>query len=600
MNPERALRAGQLPARWRGRDHGVLVGIGSASAAVLEAAIGAWRADPARCARLHVVLAASCTEAAVDGWLPSGRDWAMRRSDDDRVHLLRVPAQNAEALRELVARADVLFLAPDAPDIEGMATAIPAARAWAASCARLTAADARLVVDAPSMPRGGAHLESALAAAGFVREPNAGQPADAPCVAYRRDARVPVRIPAAWECEDVGDRTALVVGGGLAGCASAWALAMQGWRCTLLEAAGEIGGTAAVQPSAVFHPIVHARDTRHARHARAAAHEARAAVEVACVRHAVRGASDGLLQLIDDARAAGRRTDPDARDVGSLRMRLLDAAAASALAGTSIARPAWWQADAGWIEPRGFARSFLERAGPSVETRTGVHVEHLERTDGTWRVRDRNGRVAGEGRTLVLANAGDAFRLLGGRWPVTSVRGQSSIVMPPRGQSVRVPQLPIAGGGYLAPTGDGGFVFGATSQPGDGDPEVRRADHLANLERLTAMAPALARGVDVDALEGRVGWRCVSRDRLPLVGRAPDATSVGARDVARLVPRRPGLFVHAALGSRGVAWCALGAQVLAALASGTPVPLPADLLEAIDPARFAVRDRRRASRLYAG
>jgi len=596
MNPGRALRAGGLPARWRGRDHGVLLGIGAASAPVLQAAIGAWRADPSRCARLHVVLAASCTAASVDGWSASGSDWAMRRSDDDRLHLLHVPAANAEALRELVARADVLFLAPDAPDIEEMATAMPAARAWAASCARLTAADARLVVDAPSMHRGAAHLESALAAAGFVREANAGPSADAACVAYRRDARVPVRIPAAWQCEDAGDRTALVVGGGLAGCASAWALALQGWRCTLLEATSEIGGTAAAQPSAVFHPIVHARDSRHARHARAAAHEARAAVDIACARHAVHGASDGLLQLIDDVQAAGRRVDP-ARDVGSARMRLLDAAAASALAGTSIARPAWWQADAGWIEPRGFARSFLERAGSSVEVRTGVHVEQLERIDGAWRVRDRNGRVAGEGRTLVLANAGDAFRLLGGRWPVTSVRGQSSIFMPARGQPVRVPQLPIAGGGYLAPTGDGGFVFGATSQPGDADPEVRRADHVANLERLTAIAPALARGVDVDALEGRVGWRCVSRDRLPLVGRAPEATSVGPRDVVRLVPRRPGLFVHAALGSRGVAWCALGAQVLEALASGTPVPLPADLLEAIDPARFAVRDRRRASRL---
>jgi tRNA 5-methylaminomethyl-2-thiouridine biosynthesis bifunctional protein len=72
---------------------------------------------------------------------------------------------------------------------------------------------------------------------------------------------------------------------------------------------------------------------------------------------------------------------------------------------------------------------------------------------------------------------------------------------------------------------------------------------------------------------------------------------VGVRaDLARIVPRRPGLFVHAALGSRGLTWCALGAQVLAALVADAPVPIDARLLDAVDPARFAVRARRRLQR----
>jgi len=64
-------------------------------------------------------------------------------------------------------------------------------------------------------------------------------------------------------------------------------------------------------------------------------------------------------------------------------------------------------------------------------------------------------------------------------------------------------------------------------------------------------------------------------------------------DQPRFVARAPGLFVCCALGSRGIASAALGAEVLAAAISGAPLPVEADLLDAIDSARFVTRDFRR-------
>ena len=61
------------------------------------------------------------------------------------------------------------------------------------------------------------------------------------------------------------------------------------------------------------------------------------------------------------------------------------------------------------------------------------------------------------------------------------------------------------------------------------------------------------------------------------------------QDQPRFIARHTGLAVCTALGSRGITWAALCAQVLAAQVTGTPVPLEASLLDAIDPARFAVR-----------
>ena len=49
----------------------------------------------------------------------------------------------------------------------------------------------------------------------------------------------------------------------------------------------------------------------------------------------------------------------------------------------------------------------------------------------------------------------------------------------------------------------------------------------------------------------------------------------------------------AALGSRGIGSAALGAEMLAATISGAPVPAEADLIDAVDPARFLSRRFRR-------
>ena len=49
-----------------------------------------------------------------------------------------------------------------------------------------------------------------------------------------------------------------------------------------------------------------------------------------------------------------------------------------------------------------------------------------------------------------------------------------------------------------------------------------------------------------------------------------------------------------ALGSRGLIWAPLAAQMLCAWVESTPMPLEADLLDALDPARWLVRQARRA------
>ena len=70
---------------------------------------------------------------------------------------------------------------------------------------------------------------------------------------------------------------------------------------------------------------------------------------------------------------------------------------------------------------------------------------------------------------------------------------------------------------------------------------------------------------------------------------------MGSADQPRLLPRREGLFAFTALGSRGIGMSVLGARLLAAWVTGAPAPVEASLMDAVDPARFAARARRKAS-----
>jgi tRNA 5-methylaminomethyl-2-thiouridine biosynthesis bifunctional protein len=92
----------------------------------------------------------------------------------------------------------------------------------------------------------------------------------------------------------------------------------------------------------------------------------------------------------------------------------------------------------------------------------------------------------------------------------------------------------------------------------------------------------------------------VSPDYLPMIGPVPDTVafrerfSALRRDARKTIRAsgvfEEGLFVHTALGSRGLSYAALGAEVLASRLFGEPAPVTRELARAVAPARFVIRD----------
>jgi tRNA 5-methylaminomethyl-2-thiouridine biosynthesis bifunctional protein len=81
----------------------------------------------------------------------------------------------------------------------------------------------------------------------------------------------------------------------------------------------------------------------------------------------------------------------------------------------------------------------------------------------------------------------------------------------------------------------------------------------------------------------------VTPDRVPLIGAAPDSSAARAGGVALL----DGIYGAFGYASRGLTWSALGGETIASILEGEPLPIEADLADAIAPARFLLRRARR-------
>ena len=158
---------------------------------------------------------------------------------------------------------------------------------------------------------------------------------------------------------------------------------------------------------------------------------------------------------------------------------------------------------------------------------------------------------------------------------------------PVQGRGNFLPSVPLTQGlgQGLAPGLDSGalqsqaqrrfWLAGASFDPQPDTPAS--ALHQANRERLAQHLPevaaALAPQFDAAQVQLWRGQRCVSHDRLPLVGAvqaAPDAS----------------LWISAAMGARGLSLAALCAELLAARIHGEPLPMPARLAKLLDAQRL--------------
>jgi tRNA 5-methylaminomethyl-2-thiouridine biosynthesis bifunctional protein len=605
-----------LPGAWQGRRRFAILETGFGLGHNLLATWKAWRDDPQRCERLDYVSVelhppgrpdleralaaggapADLAAALVAAWPPPTPGLHRLAFDGGRLVLWLALGDARDLLPALVGRFDALYLDGFAParnpDMWDRRLLAGLGRLAAPGATASTWSVARVV-------------REGLVQAGFELSRQPGYDRRREMTVARHVPRAPRRpLPGrpGGPVPTGRPRRAVIVGAGLAGAAVAQALAGRGWSCCVLDRALEPASGASGNPAGLFHGTLTEDEGPHTRLLRAATLLA-TPVYAALVAAGVPGAVDGLV--------AWRRERP-AVDSPPGYAHHGDAEAAAGWAGATLPGPATLYAQAGWMNPGAVVRAWL--ATPRVEFRGGVEVAAVRRAapsvampppaaaseaaplPAAWELLGPDGRVIDSAELVVIASGTGLPALEGPDGPTDAGLG----LHPVRGQitwfdHTTALRRPLTGQGYALSLPDGRLLCGATAHRADTEPALRGADtafNLGRLKALTGIEPAAGA-----ACGGRVAWRLSTVDRLPVVGAWPDtpAAARGRRDQARWVPRLPGLFVAGGFGSRGLAWAPLAAEVLAGWIEGTPMPLEAELLDAIDPARGLVRAARRTA-----
>lgn len=554
------LGANALPQRWSGRECFTILATGFDAGAPFLAAWQAHRDDAARPRRLHLLVAeprppsredlrralkawpdlAPLAGALQRAWPPPLAGFHRMHFDAGQVILTLLSGPARETLPQLEAKVDAFCLGAGA---DGWTPEV------VRELARLAAPGATL--GAMTVAQG---ARAALADAGFTLD---AKGADHTVTSGRHPEGAATPPP--------GPREAVIVGAGLAGSLCAERLASRGWSVQLVDgaAARSAGAVGLVRPIANLRDAPNAQASRSAflyalQHYAALQQEGYHLVWDRC----------GVLQLAASDEEASRMQAIAALGYPPEFLAFVDRAQARTLAAHEVTSPGWWFDGGSWVSLPSLAIASLARAGERVTKVLGRAVDRIAHEGGIWRALDDRGAAIAQAPVLILANAADAKRLHpGGRLALSAVRGQLTYLPPdPRRALSRI----VSGNGYVAPLPEGGHCVGASYSHDDPDPAVRAADHRGNLARAESLLPGFTGGLHPMGLAGWTGFRATVPDRLPIFGACAP----------------PGLHAATGLGSRGLLWAPLGAELLASVLSGEPSPLPRDLRGAISPRRF--------------
>jgi tRNA 5-methylaminomethyl-2-thiouridine biosynthesis bifunctional protein len=538
-----------LVRHWQGRERYTVFDTAYGDGSRAAALIAAWRNDPERPARLHIV-------ALAEGLLP-GFHRIPQPDPGVTLDLLNAPLD--AALAQLAARLDFIQLS----GLRGPNTA------FARALARLAAVDARLTFDWLEQEQ-----IAALMAQGFVLEGGGAR------FASRKPRPVLPPVPA---------RQAIVIGAGLAGCAAAERLCARGWEVTLVERHAAPAGEASGNLAGIFMPLLSKDDNIPTRLTRAAyLYALRYWDTLGGIGSRIEGAACGVMQLARDAdHARASRAIAAAGRYPRAFAEWLEGEQATQVLGLPALDGAWLFRQGGWARPGSVCEAMLDACGTRLTRRFGAGSVRLERVGDAWEVRGADGVIARAATVVLAAGAASTQIAQAARLPLSALRGQVTHL-----DAATLPQLPfvLCREAYLTPAANGIACAGATYDL-DADPRLRAASQQENLERLRALVSSPTAGIDAP-LRGRVGFRCVAPDRLPLVGALPDFDAAGSTERLREVPRHPGLFSLLGYASRGLIWAPLCAELLAARLENEPLPLESNLVDALDPARFVLRARR--------
>ncbi|MEZ0224372.1 MAG: bifunctional tRNA (5-methylaminomethyl-2-thiouridine)(34)-methyltransferase MnmD/FAD-dependent 5-carboxymethylaminomethyl-2-thiouridine(34) oxidoreductase MnmC [Alphaproteobacteria bacterium] len=378
-------------------------------------------------------------------------------------------------------------------------------------------------------------------------------------------------------------KTIAVLGAGIAGCAAAYALKMRGHDVTLIDRSG-IAQETSGNPVGILYPKL--------------------TVDPSPLGQFHSHAFCFTRQLVRDLALSSWREcgvvhlDLDEEDAERTQALLTrnefppDFAAAAHIAGHSgLEQPV-----AGMLSPPEFCTALAKGA----QGKFGAAVTGLRQTAKGWEVLGGGGVIVSADIVVIAQGFGSRDFAQTGWLPLQSLRGQVTYLRP-TAESKKLDNI-ICHDGYITPVTGGLHYIGATFQkenPGSG--ETRAEDDAENLEKLNRRLPQLKLSA-AQIAGSRAGYRATTPDKLPMIGPAPDYEAfrenfapmrTGKKTITDDPAYIDGLYISTGFGAHGLSGAPLAGEIIAAMISGEPLPVPQNLMEHLLPERFIFRGLKR-------
>ena len=581
-----------LPEAWRGQTQWRILETGFGLGLNFLVTWSNWRADPERPGMLHFVSTEAYPASAEDvlrsasahpdllalalqlkdqlwGLLPGFHRLVF---EEGKVLLTLSIGDSTSVLRQQAFKADSVYLDGFSPAKNPEIWDLHAIKAVARCCRRGTRVASWTVARS---------VRDSLTQCGFVVEKTPGTPPK------RENLRAVFDPP--WEPKQAARHAAIstrqsnhcvVIGAGLAGAALAASLARRGMHVVVLDAASAPANGASGLPAGLLVPHSSSDDSMLSRLSRSG------------VRISLQQAA-ALLVPGTDWQQTGvleRSMDGVTRVIPPAWAESCESAVADwmepvspaqlAEAGLPPSSTAIWHAPAGWIKPERLVHAWLQT--PGVTFRGNAEASRLVATPEGWQILDASHAVLAQSELVLLA-AGYASRALAASvcntpLALQAIRGQISWGLhASKALKLTLPGFPVNGHGGLIPAVPGPeglrWIMGSSYQRDCEKPEIRTHDHQEVFARLQTLLPETARQLredfNPDHAQGWAGIRCATPSRLPVL-ECVAATPSGAE-----------AWVCSGMGSRGLSFAALCAELFAARLYGEPLPLERRLAQAL-------------------
>ena len=390
-------------------------------------------------------------------------------------------------------------------------------------------------------------------------------------------------------------KTAVVIGGGIAGCSSAYALAQRGFKVTLLEKNNNVANAGSGNPQGVLYAKLSSDLNAHSQ------------FYLAGYLHSLRNLHQtmpdkthwndcGVLQLAFNEKEAKRQAQFNERHALNEVVEYVTPEQATEFAGTQIEQSGLYFPNGGWVSPKHWCKALTNHE--NIEVVTNCSAETLEQADNQHWLTHTKTRVF-ESHYVIVASAQFAktFEQLS-FLPTKSIPGQITQAST-ENESVNLKTV-LCGSSYVAPQHKNQLVFGASYRLKSLDESVLDSENTSNVENLNNDFPSVGNQLTPNTdLSGRAATRCTVPDYTPIagpilkeqefLGEFADLKKSKNWKFQQSAKFHNGLYVNCGHGSRGLSSAPLCGELIAAQINEEPWPIQKKLADVISPSRFLIK-----------